>query len=1366
MKKTNLFTEKIISDLDYSFIKNGQWVFPTIGFRFFNKDGRGLIASAIQSNEFLYELPLDFVIVGAYEYDGVAYLFLHNEVTGQGQVGTFPSPNLTSPGYTNIYVPLQNFDINGNIGDLTTDRFMFDTHHRVWVLGKLSYDESLDLYFNDFKNQDRVINSGFKRDGTSNGRTIKPDYFDGVLNLVPATRKEITCSNVLLENGGELQPGNYFMYVRYLVEDYSATSFVAEIGPVSVSSGDLLSTHAGQQEENWANGIKNYLDKKITLTLSNLDTNFKYLQVAVVRYSSTTENGPAQKDSYLVNEYFSIVGNSATIVISGKEPKTILSFDEILVSSLEYSISRTHTQINNRHLRGNLKKPFSKLYRTELIDFAKRIRIGEKNEIASWLLSDVLVGTNGGVDGYANYRNVRDRVGYFKGEIYPFGIVAKYTDGTFSDWFPCSGNMFNGTVEKGLYRFNQWSQMPKVGGRDSQAVLSAVTFDTIDAYNTYKDNEMWNIIDGFFFVRGDRIENLLYQGVSLQGFHSVAFQTNPTHVGGDPWMRGCSFGCRLYPDLDETSQTTEWNPDNADIIPLLRGHLPVSSQNNESDQDRGFYGIVSERDLGSGMSEGSHMGYLWAFPNKEWRNIQTSESTVHPRDGYFTSMLTEDNKHGIFSPDALFDTNAYIPKNAYINPLFRFSDQSSPTKKQLDSFLGRYPGPDRVYGPVTMNLVNNHPRDRMIKHNDTVYHPVQSTFVEKYSGRGELSFTSYLQGGRGFSMKSMNYNRNYGCSRYIGVADTDKTMKYIYGDINHEAISIVNVCKNQVDSDYLFSVNETFNVGTTFTSIISGMYKITDLINQPNDGYMIYRGDCFLQKTWMRTHRWLNIDNPLSITNKVGANGTGFASDAKDEDGTWYQFGLLVGIVTENKFNSEMRNDVVGLDSNDLRITYTFYPKSLSQSGNIWDFILIEPGNYAHEATQINPGYNKMLSDRRYIGYEATEPRKALTRPNRVDASDKHIAGAFIDGYRSIHFGTYQDYAIEDGPIVFIGKNLDYAFIVQEDGINQLYLEEQAIKQMESGSDAILGTSMSYFSDKTRKVSGFGSQHQSSIVNGTTGKFGFDFKRRIWWMLNTEQSTGGTFYLKGTPISNDLLISNEIKKLLSDYSLITNKTAELVDDPGNGSGIIGFSDTDNFEVGMTFLFRSEDGFYARTMIFNEKLGGFIGDYPFWSALYFNTIYGLFSTNSYFNNFQFKQGSKVFRHNFPGSVGNFYGEQKELCLSYIVNGAGEKEDNIQKIMKIFSSMELESKSELFDRIVFETQYQSSIFDFNTDKFWLKPKYQEHKWYLSIKPQTSGPMQAFNKGSEMRGFWMKVTIYFKGNRDPEIRSIDTDIDILTT
>ena len=109
MKFVNTPEGGIISDIDVSKVKPNQLVFPTVGIRVFNKDGKGLIATLLPGNEELFDLSEGFMMMGGVEYEGIGFIFSLNVETGEGEVGTYPSPNLSSEGFKNVYTPLQNF---------------------------------------------------------------------------------------------------------------------------------------------------------------------------------------------------------------------------------------------------------------------------------------------------------------------------------------------------------------------------------------------------------------------------------------------------------------------------------------------------------------------------------------------------------------------------------------------------------------------------------------------------------------------------------------------------------------------------------------------------------------------------------------------------------------------------------------------------------------------------------------------------------------------------------------------------------------------------------------------------------------------------------------------------------------------------------------------------------------------------------------------------------------------------------------------------------------------------------------------------------------------------------------------------------
>ena len=376
MERKNVFTGGIVADIDKTHVQPNQLVFPTIGIRIFNKDGKGYIASCIPGNEEYFSITDDFVIIGGYEFQGIAFIFSFNETTGETEIGTYPSPNRTTPGFTNTYSPLNHFVRAGMIWPFRTALFNHELKRPLDIQMKLSYDNSMDIYLSDFVNPDRVINSGFKIDGTTNDRYVRDTYFNGLIDHIPTTKKiPVITSDV--QNGGVLQPGHYFISLRYLTHDYGKTTFLREEGPINISIGDTMTTHTGLQDKNFVLNAELKSNRKIVLDLSNVDSDYSYIQLAITRYSSVTENAPAFKDIWLIDKYYPITGGSMQVHITGNEARQILTFDDIIRPSNPYKVSLSRTQIGNRMFRANLKKLQIVSNRQHLITLAQKITVGE-----------------------------------------------------------------------------------------------------------------------------------------------------------------------------------------------------------------------------------------------------------------------------------------------------------------------------------------------------------------------------------------------------------------------------------------------------------------------------------------------------------------------------------------------------------------------------------------------------------------------------------------------------------------------------------------------------------------------------------------------------------------------------------------------------------------------------------------------------------------------------------------------------------------------------------------------------------------------------------------------------------------------------
>jgi hypothetical protein len=115
-------------------------------------------------------------------------------------------------------------------------------------------------------------------------------------------------------------------------------------------------------------------------------------------------------------------------------------------------------------------------------------------------------------------------------------------------------------------------------------------------------------------------------------------------------------------------------------------------------------------------------------------------------------------------------------------------------------------------------------------------------------------------------------------------------------------------------------------------------------------------------------------------------------------------------------------------------------------------------------------------------------------------------------------------------------------------------------------------------------------------------------------------------------------------------------------------------------------------------------------------------------------------------NVANSYSTFYGQQYPYKLSFIVNGIDEK-NNTNMLNKMFCNMVVESSNEPFDRIEYNTKNQYALHQISGIGYprpWIDPEYIEDGWRIPVCTQTSDSKDDFDKDSNMRGRWMKVTL----------------------
>lgn len=133
--------------------------------------------------------------------------------------------------------------------------------------------------------------------------------------------------------GGNTEVGAYYFAARYYGIDGTVTSFSA------VSEAIITTSTDGSE----------YSDKAIGLSVSNQDTSYSYLELAVIRKS---KNGTK---AFLI-EKFPVLSGTYVHVITGEELVTEISLEEVLVPQIRYSKVGTIGQLNDALYVANLEK--------------------------------------------------------------------------------------------------------------------------------------------------------------------------------------------------------------------------------------------------------------------------------------------------------------------------------------------------------------------------------------------------------------------------------------------------------------------------------------------------------------------------------------------------------------------------------------------------------------------------------------------------------------------------------------------------------------------------------------------------------------------------------------------------------------------------------------------------------------------------------------------------------------------------------------------------------------------------------------------------------------------------------------------------
>lgn len=1040
MESINEFYKGLDMDTDPHKVPPGT-IRDASNIRIVNNEGHGLVVVNINGNEFRFQLKNGYSPLGYCVYNSIAYIFSTNGTNGE--IGCYPAPNGTGSFPKDVnnnptYRALQNWTGNAQFptnprSDFNTPLLNFDTKHQIQAVPRIDYDNSVNLYFTDNKNQLRCINTGFDQTGTyiSTERLYWIGNFNQI-NVFGESSSPPIINTTTLSSGGSLQCGNYFFFIRYSTSSLNKTSFLGQSFAVQISLGAV-----NDMSIDGAPGGTVSTNEAI-LNITNIDNSYAFMEIAVVYYNQGTSS------VYLIDNEYNITGSSMTIVINGDEDQLAFTMAQIQQGPPSYNICKSIAQLEDRLWGGNWRE--SNALTPDMISFANSIKIGYD---ASLQIPDAPFQqsyTFAQSGQYKNYKNTYNEVGYFRGETYPFAIVYVFTDGTESEAIPCNGfDDFNLTHNRsntnGIYRFPSNQYAAFLSTTDSSGSQGNNLLNVLGVTFNWTGLTIPSGVVGWYFVRGERKQNLIYQGITVPTAKAIPINCTNCNIPVNAIPNG-TFPTPLILPLGYTHIQNGYAPGTY-YIPVFDSYVPFLWSQDPVTGSSGTYNLVFNFPESATIYNviGDHMGFY--SPDHFFIGTFNDQAyTVH----------TIGTVHMFpYSLDTLIQQSGYNAANQMFETLYIEFGTARSNSIQCDNIPGFTPG-------------GNHDN-------------FTSMFTDGDSTDSNCFF--YYKDSNITHNNEVLTNRAFQTNRYIGMLAPTGALPYNIAQgqnvpINFDQFySLANVYQDD-PNPLTYNITTLYNPANVLYEQIS---KFIPSSSTPTK-QTFYSGDCFLQRTYIKQ---MYTPDHVDSDACVGTLDGGVSCAA----------GIIFSVITENNINTAMRVQ-------DLQNFY--YPKTGLNSG-LGDrtFFAMASDNNDPESDILNTGYDQTLSGITYEGFDINLPFQETQFPTRIAYSEFHPNGSFTDYYKIFDLAAYQDYDYRLGQINFIAAFHSRLISVQDSGINFHLVNERALQNSSSAGDILIGSG-TVLDAKAQPLSDvYGSEHQWSIVQTDYNIYGVDYnKRKIW----------------------------------------------------------------------------------------------------------------------------------------------------------------------------------------------------------------------------------------------------------------------------
>ena len=396
-----------------------------------------------ESNESTPGLKDGYIAIGkVYIGEGETAIFSVNPITNTSEIGIYSD----KVGYR-TYVPGDNSTKDFGINDsLSTDKLNFSIKNQIDAIYRLRRGCDKTIYWTDNVNPIRSYTFNRPEDFLIDGK-----FSAKKTSLFTRFEKTPKILEVSVKEEGNLLSGSYNIAIQYLDSDLNPTEWITTSETIIIYNDNINNNFGsirGSTNEKSVAYDFTVTNKSIHITYTNIDDSYPFVRLALIEAT----NGSGNINKVTATLELPVYNNSVKYTFTGDNTFTILPVEEISQSPLLLDKAQSIEQVENRLILGNISYKNNNL--SSLQD--KASAIGHTFITEEIILNDI---SSPGNSKRPTANN--EFVGYMPGEIYSFGIVYVFNDGTTSPVYHIPGNkeIASNYVSRGNCETKYWGNL-------------------------------------------------------------------------------------------------------------------------------------------------------------------------------------------------------------------------------------------------------------------------------------------------------------------------------------------------------------------------------------------------------------------------------------------------------------------------------------------------------------------------------------------------------------------------------------------------------------------------------------------------------------------------------------------------------------------------------------------------------------------------------------------------------------------------------------------------------------------------------------------------------------------------------------------